>query len=188
MRRALLVLGAALCTAHVYAGTWDLHYGGMPWAGGGDGASATMDLTFVGIDSNHDGVLTATELTKLSFTLAIDGSGFSTDYPVLPVASLVPCGPHPACQSTLDDFAFNTQTRTLSRISASGLAAFDDFLSFDGTTVDVYGRAFWDATLGTLTVSDQSGPPSPVPEPSTVVMIAAGIVVFGRQLARKAAA
>lgn len=178
MRRTLTAALALLGITSAQGGDWDIHYANMPWAGGGAGASATMDMLFTGVDANHDGVLSADELSDLSFTLAVDGSGFSTDYPVLPVASLVPCGPHPACSSSLTAFSFSTATHTFTAFNATGLAAFDDFLAFDGTTVDVYGRAFWDASHAIVTVTD-SGTPPPIPEPTTASLLVLGLTSLG---------
>jgi hypothetical protein len=143
-----------------------------------------MDVVFTGVDADHDGILSSSELSALSFSLTVDGSGLpATLYPVLPAVTIAPCGAHPECHSTYDSFSFNTTTKTLTQIKAGGLADPEDFLDFDGITVDVYGRAFWDASHASVTVSEQGGPA--VPEPATPALALVGVVVLAATTVRR---
>lgn len=183
MKRSMLAFVAAAACSAAAASTWDVRYAGMPWLPGpnGDtGPSATLDVLFSGTDLNGDQVLTADELTALHFNLLSGVNPTRSDYPVLPVVTRTPCGPYPTCSSSVSAFSFSLATRTLDALDGVGLRAYNDWLDFDGATVDIYGRVYYDATQATVTTRLLRGPAIEsmavaVPEPATTALWALGL-------------
>lgn len=194
---AFLALALAMSFGSaVQASTWDVRYAGMPMIDGSD-APATLDVIFTGRDSNLDRVLTANELSDLKFVFHWDSTpDQNTVYPVYPIVHLSPCGPHPDCWSTLTAFSFSLASRSLTSIQAGGLLASDDFLDFNGSTADIYGRVYWDATQAQVSVTRvrplqqvaQEVQVAAVPEPTTAALMGLGVLALGAGKARRRSA
>lgn len=169
MKATAIALAALSCACASHANDWTFAYTNLPETAGaaspfnGAGDPASFDVTFSGTDANHDGHLTADELTAMSIA----------GYQVLPwVTFSTPRG-----QGSSSILAFNFMPATDAiTVNAAGASPQGDEL-FGWTGGSLYYIAgccewSWDTTKGNLVVTESA---QPVPEPASAPLLALGL-------------